>query len=319
MSSEKVIPLLSDLSKPDLGLPSQILENLRSETTHIIHCAWAVNFALPVQSFSPQLASLQHLINFSLSSPFSTPTRLLFCSSVGTAMATPSRDSRVMIPESPIQDLDHASPTGYARSKLVAERMIQNAVASGANATILRIGQIVPAKLTGSQLWNPNEMIPLMVRSALTTGALPETPGSSDACSWIDVDTLSNTILEIGDVGKLGENEVTSQLVYNLVHPRPFSWKDDFLPVLKLAGLEFETTSWQSWLEKLTESERDVGKNPSRKLLGFWEEGSRGDGRREIVFETKAAEVRSKSMKAAENVATGDYITQLLAAWKAVW
>jgi len=97
-----------------------------------------------------------------------------------------------IIPEAPITDLRHASPSGYARSKVLAERMIENAVASSsASATTLRIGQTVPAKTSGSQLWYPNEMILLMVQSALTTDALPETPGSSDQCSWIDVDTLS--------------------------------------------------------------------------------------------------------------------------------
>ena len=234
-------------------------------------------------------------------------------------MATPSPDSRVVIPEAPIKELSYASPTGYARSKLIAERMIENAAASGANATILRIGQIVPAKNSGSQVWNPNEMIPLMVRSALTTGALPETPGSADACSWIDVDTLSKAILEIGGMEHLAVKAGSLQPVYSLVHPRPFSWKESFLPALRDAGLEFQTTTWQSWLEKLTGSERDVEKNPSRKLLGFWEEGPRGDGKREVVFETAAAEAKSDAMKTAEGAVEGDYVARLLAAWKAVW
>lgn len=318
--SDKIIPLSSDLSKHDLGLPGQILERLRSETTHIIHCAWEVNFALPVQSFTPQLASLRNLLNFSLSSHFSRPPRLLFCSSIGTAMATPSQDSRVLIPEAPIQELSHSSPTGYARSKLIAERIVENAVSStGANATILRIGQIVPARTSGSQLWNPNEMIPLMIRSALTTGTLPDIPGSADQCSWIDVDTLSRAILEIGDVGEPERQNETQQLVYNLVHPRPFSWRENFLPDLKSAGLNFEIESWEIWLKKLKDSEANIQKNPSRKLLGFWEEGPRGDGKRVVVFETKGAEARSESMKTAENIPSGDYVAQLLAAWKAVW
>ena len=235
-------------------------------------------------------------------------------------MATPSQNSRVVIPEAQIEELGFASPTGYARSKLIAERMIENAVtSSGANATILRIGQIIPAKSTGSQLWNPTEMIPLMVRSASTTGALPDTHGSSDQCSWIDVDTLSKAILEIGGVGEFGGKTESSQLVYNLVHPRPFSWKEDFLPALRIAGLNFETTSWTTWLEKLNDSERDVKSNPSRKLLGFWEEGPRGDGKREVVFETKKAEAMSESMRTADSVVSEGYVAQLLAAWRKLW
>lgn len=235
-------------------------------------------------------------------------------------MATPSPNGTSIIPEGPILDLSYASPTGYARSKLIAERMIENAVtASGANATILRIGQIVPAKTSGSQLWNPNEMIPLMVRSALTSGTLPETPGSSDQCSWIDVDALSKSILEVGNLDELSGTNESTQLVYNLVHPRPFSWRNDFLPALKSAGVDFTITSWNDWLENLRKSDSDVVKNPSRKLLGFWEEMAKSDGKTAITFETKAAEERSEAVRMAERLLAEDYVPNLVKAWKAVW
>jgi nucleoside-diphosphate-sugar epimerase len=324
-SFAEVHPLFSDLSKPGLGLPPPIFEKVQAETTHIIHCAWEVNFALPVNSFEPQLAALQNLINLSLLSPHSQPARLLFCSSVGTAMATPSPHpgAEVIIPEAPIKELTYASPTGYARSKLIAERILEKAVTvDGAHATILRIGQIIPSPKSGLMLWNPNEMIPLMVRSALSTGVLPDSPGGSDGCSWIDVDSLSRAILDIGGLGRgvleKPENEEL-QLVYNLVHPRPFSWRDDFLPSLKAAGLDFDAVNRQAWLEKLRASESDIKKNPSRKLLSFWEaQFINGEGR-ETKFETKAAETRSEAMRKAAKVVDEEYVAKLLRAWRTVW
>ncbi|KAG0645595.1 Nonribosomal peptide synthase enzyme [Hyphodiscus hymeniophilus] len=330
LPSPKVVALTSDLSTPTLGLETQTLSKLRSETTHIIHCAWEVNFALPIQSFTPQLASLQNLLNLSLSTPFSSPARLLFCSSIGTAMATPSTAScsRVEIPETPIADMRHCSATGYARSKLVAEKMIEHATTTaGAKATVLRIGQIVPSAGAGSALWNEKEMIPLLIRSALTTGVLPDRPGGSDGCSWIDVDVLSQAILEIGGIGiladpagpkKVDEKEKT-RLVYNLVHPHPFSWKTSFLPALRAAGLEFQTVGWAEWLSKLGESEADVEKNPSRKLLGFWEKGPRAGGEREVVFSTRDAEESSEALRKSESLVGGDYVKRLVAAWREVW
>ena len=237
-----------------------------------------------------------------------------------------SSSTKVQIPEAPIQELSHASPTGYARSKLIAERMIENAVAnSGADATILRIGQIVPSMTSGSMLWNPDEMIPSMVRSALPTGVLPNRPGvgGSDACSWIEVDVLSQAILEIGGIGKIEVGSKERRLVYNLVHPHLFSWHSAFLPALQAAGLEFETVSWDAWLRKLKDSEQDVGKNPSRKLLGFWEAARAGGtkelGGKEVVFETKAAEARSESLRMAGSVVDGTYVGGLLEAWKEIW
>jgi len=214
----------------------------------------------------------------------------------------------------------YASPTGYARSKLIAERMIEKAVTSyNANAIILRIGQIVPAKKSGLRLWNPSEMIPLLVRSALSTRALPDSIGGSDSCSWIDVDTLSQAIIEIGDMKKLDGDVGGGKLVYNLVHPRPMSWKGDFLPALEKAGLVFEVVSWEHWMERLKSSEKDVEENPSRKLLGFWEAKEEGERRIEVIFETDTATEMSNALKTAETLIDGKYAEELLKAWHLAW
>lgn len=191
----------------------------------------------------------------------------------------------------------------------------------GARATILRIGQIVPSAKSGSMLWNPNEMIPLMVRSAWSTGVLPDSPGGADSCSWIDVDSLSQAILEIGRLDRLvagGADSEKQRLVYNLVHARPFSWKDDFLPALKKAGLDFEVVGRQTWLEKLRTSEKNIEKNPSRKLLSFWEARTIDGEGSGIKFETTAAEGESDAMKNAGKVVDEEYVAKLLRTWRDV-
>src|SRR6202011_2495587 len=109
-------------------------------------------------------------------------------------------------------------------------------------------------------------------------------------------DSLSKTILDISHLDRVisgKEHLERPHLVYNLVHLRPCSWKDDFLPALKKAGLVFEAVNWQTWLEKLRSSEKDVKKNPSRKLLAFWEAQSVDGEGKEIKFETAAAEGQS--------------------------
>jgi thioester reductase-like protein len=219
--------------------------------------------------------------------------------------------------------LTDATPTGYARSKLVAERILEKAVnVDGARATIVRIGQIIPSPTSGSMLWNPNEMIPLMIRSSLSTGVLPDSLGGADRCSWIDLDSLSRAILDIGGLSRASiehPESRQSQLVYNLVHPRPFSWKQDFLPALRRAGLEFKVVDRKTWIERLRGSERDIKKNPSRKLLSFWEAQDANEGPREMNFETAAAEAQSEAMKRMGRVVDDEYVAKLLLAWRAVW
>ena len=162
--------LESDLSREDLGVPHDILEEMLSETTVIIHSAWAVNFMLGIRSFEDQhIKGVQNLINFSLSVRTPTPARFYFCSSISVALATPAPAT---VHEVPINDLRAALPMGYSRSKLVAEHIVRNAATqAGAPAHILRIGQIVGDGKDG--LWNDTEAIPLMIRSALGLKVLP--------------------------------------------------------------------------------------------------------------------------------------------------
>lgn len=326
--SKKTIPLIGDLSEANFNLPVEVFKEIRQEVTHIIHFAWNVNFALPVSAFATQIQEVRNLVALSLSSPFEQPPQVMFSSSVGAAMATPTSTSFVSIPEATISNLRHASPTGYARSKLVAEHILQIAAEKyGARTTVLRVGQIIPAPRTGSQLWNPTEMIPLIIRSALAIGVLPDIPGPSsrDACPWIDVETLAKTVVDIAGLSPSSTPvPVKNNPVYNLVSPVTVSWKTEFLPALRRAGLDFEIVAWGTWLEKLRDDHNDAEDNPSRRLLGFWDgmgdQGSvganKGGG---VVFETAKARERSASLRDVGKVVDGEYVKDLLGAWRSVW
>lgn len=344
---QKIQAFPSDHSTGKLSLPPPALERLQSSLTHIIHAAWPVNFTLPLQSFLPQLRTLQALVNLAQSVKTADPAHILFCSSVGAANGAPSGTS---VAEAPVPELTWSTPTGYGRSKLVGERMLESAKEKvGAHTTVLRIGQIVPAMgKSNSKLWNPVEMVPLMVRSVGVTSALPNELRGGDACSWLPVDTLANAIVEIAQVDPQehrGRHQLktSDQLVYNLVHPLHFSWEADFIPALRSAGLEFEQVTWQEWVWRLEQSDDDLKKNPSRKLLGFWQRGGpkkrhmngvsakgekgdtvtadmRGTG---VVFETDKARRDSRTMREAVRVVgTGQengYVAELLRAWRESW
>ena len=234
-------------------------------------------------------------------------------------MGTPAPAS---ISELSIPDLRHASPTGYARSKLVAERVVRAAVEkAGARATVLRIGQIIPPREKGNRLWNTNEMIPMLVKSALTTGVLPERVSGSDACSWLPDDVLAESILNLAGLSgrEMPPEKMVLRLMYNLVHPKPSSWANDFLPALKAAGLDFKMVKREEWIRKLVESKESAEQNPSLKLLGYWKERGEEQGEGAVSFETKAAEEGSGSLREAEKALDERYVKDLLKAWREAW
>jgi len=161
----KVSILASDISTPDFNLNHTTLEELKDGVTHIIHAAWPVNFHINLAAFEPQIQHLQNLLALSLS----THAQLFFCSSISAALATPSR---TLIPEAFIDDFTQAMPSGYARSKLVGEEIVRAARHYGADAYVLRVGQIIGDTEAG--VWSDGEAWPLIVRSAVALGVLPE-------------------------------------------------------------------------------------------------------------------------------------------------
>ena len=163
--------LPSDLSQASVGLDETTAETILRSLTVVIHSAWAVNFNLGVRSFEAQhIRGAYNLINLCLKAKTVNPARFYFCSSISAAAGTPLPAT---IEEAHIDDLSHAQNMGYARSKLVTERIIKSAGGStGMTASVLRVGQIVGDSHHG--VWNTTEAIPLMIQSAGLLGALPK-------------------------------------------------------------------------------------------------------------------------------------------------
>ncbi|KAJ5090621.1 hypothetical protein N7532_009305 [Penicillium argentinense] len=261
----KIHAVPSDLSQPNLGLETYVLEHLLSSVTSIVHSAWAVNFNLGVRSFEQQhIRGTYNLINFCLRSKLPSPARFFFCSSVSAASATPKPAS---IPESAVENLDHAQKIGYGRSKLVTEHITRNAMRkTGMHARVLRVGQL--GGDTVSAQWNETEAIALMFRSALTTGALPEL---NERPTWLPVDQCAQAVSDLALNPDAAKSSDTG-LVYHLVNPHSFSWKNDLLPALKKGSAlpDFEIVSPQEWLTRLANSDPNPETNPSIKLIDFW-------------------------------------------------
>jgi thioester reductase-like protein len=237
---------------------------------------------------------------------------------VSTASNTPKP---VSIPEKAIEDLHHAQTTGYGRSKLVTEHITRNAMRqTGLHARVLRIGQL--GGDTISAQWNETEAVALMFRSALTTGALPEL---DERPSWLPVDQCARAVVDIS----MGVTGSDADLVYHLVNPHTFSWKNDLLPALKRSSVlpEFDIVSPQEWLKRLAGSEQDPEKNPSIKLIDFWRSkyGSNRQGRDDadetagLVFETSRTVQDCPSLGLVKDPVAEGLVQRYIEAWMDRW
>ncbi|KAK5125717.1 hypothetical protein LTR85_011991 [Meristemomyces frigidus] len=324
--SAKLRALPSDLSEANLGLEAHQLQRLLCSLTCVIHSAWAVNFNLGVRSFEAQhIRGVHNLINLCLRVSVPTPAKFFFCSSVSAASGTPRPAT---IAESAVEDLSHAQNMGYGRSKLVSEHIVRNAMrTAGLHARVLRIGQLSGDRVNAD--WNATEAVALMIRSALSVGALP---ALDERPSWLPVDLCAEAILDIAfpDSRKSGHE---SDLVYHLVNPRVFSWRQDLLPALERTKLPaFDVVKPAEWLERLKRSEQDPLKNPSIKLIDFWQRkygaattmGDENQMQHELDapglhFETSRTQQDCASVAAAVDPVSDGLIKRYVEVWLSKW
>jgi thioester reductase-like protein len=270
---DRVESFSADLTKADFGLPADALKQVNL----VIHNAWSVNFNMGVSSFENQIQGARNLLDFS----FRANARYFFVSSVSAAVR-----SGDVIPEAHLARLTDAQQMGYARSKLVAERLCQHAEQAGLDARVLRVGQIVGDTQLGQ--WNATEAIPLMIRSAVSIGALP---ALNDTLTWLPIDVVAKVMVEICHSPQRHD-------VYHVVNPKSFNWTRDLLPMLQAAGLEFEQVSAQEWLKRLSSSNPDPAVNPTIKLLEFFRgKYATPKSGPAVFFETKTTEGVSETLK----------------------
>ena len=274
--------LPADLTRPDLGLGVADHSKLRSVLTHTIHCAWPVNFTLPLHTFRPALTGLHNLIQLCLSTNSASPASFYFCSSVSVGSSTPrDKHNNASVAETQIPRLTDAQGTGYGRSKLVAERITRNAMLqyqqAGLMAQTLRIGQLAGALGHEAPNWNTTEAVPLLIRCALVDGVRC-LPRLDEYVSWLPVDVCAGSIVDVAVPTTLDaqSDEVARaepEQVHHIINPQRLHWTQDFLPALQRTAAfpEFELVETQEWLRRLRASDPDPSVNPSIKLLGFWE------------------------------------------------
>ena len=212
------------LDVPNLGLHPKDFCHLLSTVTHIIHAAWAVNFNLPLKTFSKQVQGLMNLYNLAELAEQSSRRRgwdarphLSFCSTVASVAA--AKNGNLPIEEKVSSEPADAGDIGYGQSKWVAEKILttlvkcgdgdyaerihissQSAPVANLNGTlrsnkacatparphlsIIRIGQLCGDTEHG--IWNMKEAWPLLFNAGLKAKPRSHCNGARDtSCSAV--------------------------------------------------------------------------------------------------------------------------------------
>ncbi|KAJ3939590.1 uncharacterized protein N0V96_010373 [Colletotrichum fioriniae] len=166
-----------------LGLPEAEYLRLAARVTHIVHIAWPMNFKMGLQSFETSFSSLRNLIRLARQARvhLTQKPKLLLISSISTVGNYPLIKGEALIPEASVEDQSWTLDLGYAKAKLVCEKIIERTVQDHPEieAAVVRVGQIAGS---GTGYWNASEHFVAVCASSQKLGKFPDLRGvSSDS------------------------------------------------------------------------------------------------------------------------------------------
>ncbi|PYH92915.1 acetyl-CoA synthetase-like protein [Aspergillus ellipticus CBS 707.79] len=300
----KVSLITIDPSAPALGLPQDQYTTLQNQVTHILHTAWPMTFKPSLSSLTSQFKFLHNLLHLATAQNLLTPRRrFIFISSIA-AIA-----QRGLTPEYAGQSISETSfPTaqttmgiGYADAKIVCEKILEKFAATYPSAleiSIIRCGQIAGSRSHG--VWSVMEQVPMLLRSGVSLGVLPQIHGT---LSWLPVDTASTIITEILFCPpSISPNNTPPPLFIHLENPIRQPWSDILDTFSTHLNLPTPRIPFDEWIDRVvhaaeTEGDMKGRKYPVCKLEDFYRGLFLPVASGEVILGTDNARKCSRTMR----------------------
>jgi myxalamid-type nonribosomal peptide synthetase MxaA len=218
---DRVRVVVGDLTEPLLGLTRRQFERLSHSVDAIYHSGANVNFMYPYDALkSANVQGTAELLRLACAGKVK-PFNFLSSMDVYLASAAPRPFLECEPPKVPVR-----IPSGYPRSKWVAERLVEIAGDRGLPVAIYRPWQVLSHSRTGAS--HSTDYLLVSLKGFLDLGILP---GSTDIINAAPVDYVASSIVYIsaqpesyGKIFHLGNlNPVTPNVTYDWV--RSFGYK----------------------------------------------------------------------------------------------
>ncbi|PYH73192.1 polyketide synthase [Aspergillus vadensis CBS 113365] len=260
----KVTFITCDPTDSHLGLDASEYQDVQRRITHVVHAAWPMDFRPGLSSLCDQFQFLRHLLL--LAACGGVRRRFLFVSSIAAVAQrglTPAHAGE-LIEEASMVTQQSATGLGYADGKIVCEKILERAAATYPDEleiAIVRGGPIVGSRATG--IWTTKEVVPMMLRSSLSLGKLPQLRGT---LSWMPVDDAAAVFCEI----LLAPHPLAP--VYQVENPIRQAWSDLLDTVGPVLGLttRIPFDEWLAAVVEAAETEGSTRRYPVLKLKAFF-------------------------------------------------
>ncbi|HLO50704.1 MAG TPA: thioester reductase domain-containing protein, partial [Kamptonema sp.] len=251
--TERIIPVIGDLSVERLGLDEQQFYALANQIDVIYHNGAWVNFVYPYSMLkAANVLGTQEVLRLACQNKVK-PVHYISTYAIVAALYSQAKVVRESDPLIYTSHLEQA--LGYGQSKWVAEQLVTQARDRGLPVCIYRPGEIIGNQSTG--IPNPNQMIWAIIKSCIQMGIAPELDTIVD---WTPVDYVSQAIVH------LSRQKESAAKVFNLVNPQPITWRVLFNSLCSL-GYSLELISPDKWHSALIEHSENHPENALNPFL----------------------------------------------------
>jgi amino acid adenylation domain-containing protein/thioester reductase-like protein len=259
--SQRIIPVLGDLSQPLLGLSEKQFQLLASQLDVIYHNGALVNFTYPYSVLkAPNVLGTQEVLR--LASQIKVKP-VHFISTI--SIVYPNNPDVEVVREHDSLDDAKMPSDGYAQSKWVAEKLVTIARERGLPVCIYRPGRISGHSKTG--VCNPGDHTYRMIKGCIQLGSMPNL---NIKLNLSPVDYVSKGIVY------LSKQKESLGKAFHLLNPQPLPLSEMVNYICSL-GYPIEQVAYEQWRSQLINTS-DSPENALYPLISiFSEEASDSD------------------------------------------
>ena len=233
---DRIQPALGDLGETGLGLTEGVFEQLANQIDVIYHNGAMVNFVYPYQAHkASNVLGTQETLRLAGTTKLKP---VHFVSTLSILYSGGANDGRILREDADRNQVG-APFGGYAQSKWVAEKLVEQAGALGIPYAIYRPGLVSGHSLTGA--WNTDNLISSMTRACVLLGCVPDL---DVMVNIVPVDFVSAAIVS------LSKNPENLGKIYHLDNPEPTHFSK-LAGWLADQGLQARTVSFDEWRTEL--------------------------------------------------------------------
>ena len=233
---DRIIPIVGDLSQPNLGLNSEVCADLAQKIDVIYYNGALVHHATPYHLLkSTNVLGTQSILQFACEQKIK-PVHFISTISI---FNFDSASEAIVVEESDNIEQYHAPLGCYAQSKWVGEKLVSIAGDRGLPITIHSIGSVSGSSKTG--VFNQNDFL---YRLILGYAHLGSAPSGEMLLDILPVDFVAKTVVY------LSQQQSSWGKAFHLIHEQPAS-SNLLFDRLNAAGYPIERLAYQKWYEQL--------------------------------------------------------------------